>query len=44
MFDANGLHRGIYEKENTKDRVVFQMQFVDIKKVYELGFKRYLNF
>ena len=40
MFDSNGLHRGIYEKETTKDRIVLQMQFLDIQKVYQLGFKK----
>ena len=40
LFDANGLHRGVYEKDGTSDRIVYQMQFVNIKKIYELGFKK----
>ena len=43
MFDSNGLHRGIYERNN-KDRIVLQMQFLDIQKVYQLGFKKRLNY
>ena len=40
LFDANGLHRGVYEKLGTSDRIICQMQFVSINKIYELGFKK----
>ena len=39
MFDANGLHRGVYENDNEKARIVFQMEFLNLEKVNKLGFK-----
>ena len=44
MFDGNGLHRGGYESTNkNKKRITLIIDFVDINKIYNLGFKRIPN-